>query len=154
MESIDGFYGGEGIPPILLATLHMDEAVDVFRRYTSRPFSGPSEDDAMWDAWHVAEVGCRDRCEQAILHWLVHRTLPILDDDEAYFLRRRFDASSMFLQQFFMEDQTSIFSHTGNSVNDVLWWVLVHWWEKHGVGEAWWEDLEQEEQQIEVSDQI
>ena len=77
---------------------------------------------------------------------MTSRHFPILDDDEAYFLRRRFDFVSLILQKLFLEDQTSIFSHVGVSLEEVLWWALVDWWEAHGVGEAFWEDLSHEEQ--------
>ena len=76
---------------------------------------------------------------------MLSKHFPILDDDEAYFLRRRFDHVSLFLQSLFLDDQTSVFSHAHFSLEEVIWWALVDWWEAHGVSNAFWEDLEMEE---------
>lgn len=124
----------------------MDEAVAVFRKGSSiLPYPIPSEGDLGWDEWHAAEKACRERCEIAIQEWMISKRFPILDDDEAYFLRRRFDMVSLFLQKLFLDDQTSIFSHVGFSLDDVLWWALVDWWEIHGIQQAFFEDLEMHE---------
>ena len=146
MNQTDDFSNLDGVPSLLVATLHMDQAVNVFRMGSSiRPFSGPSEEDSDWDAWHEAEKGCRERCEVAIQAWMSSKTFPVLDDDEAYFLRRRFDHVSIFLQRLFLRDQSSPFSYVYDSLDELLWWALVDWWDEWGAGEVFWEDLGMEE---------
>ena len=143
----DDFSNLDGVPPLLLATLHMDEAVEVFRMGSSlRSFPGPSAADPNWEAWHVAERECRDRCEVAIRSWVSSKIFPILDDHEAYFLRRRFDHVSMFLQRLFLQDQSSPFSHVCDALDELVWWALVDWWDAWGAWEVFLADLALEDE--------
>ena len=73
---------------------------------------------------------------------MIHRRLPDMADDAAFFVCRRFDQASDFAQNLFLRNQTTVFSHVGVSLDHVVWWLLVDWWEDHGRREAFFEDLE------------
>lgn len=90
----------------------------------------------VWDRW---EKESRRECELAVDHWLEHWTLPVLGDAAAYFLCHRFDQASAFLQNLFLDDQTSVFSSGDRSLDEILRWMLVDWWNEHGCGLAYWQ---------------
>ena len=151
MEDNDIASNAFGVPPLLYMTLEMEESVKVIRSGILRPFPEPGPDatagDYM-DVWDQADKECRQACEEAIRYWLEHRTLPILDDPEAYFLCRRFDQASEFLQNLFLRDQTTVFSCGDSSLHEVLWWTLVDWWEEHGSRIAFFQDEEESEREF------
>jgi hypothetical protein len=149
MPKNDAHSEPESVPPLLLATLHLDEAFAGFRRDLVQPFGEPASSEEHWTVWHAFEQRTEERSERAIEFWLAHRTRPPVDDDVAYFLCRRFDEASSFIQSLFLEDQTTIFTHTGSTLDDVLRWVLFEWWDAHGRREAYFADLEQYERKYE-----
>jgi len=149
MSEHGGNSNPENVSPLLLATLHLDQAFAGFRRDVIQPFGEPISSKEHWTAWHNFEQQTQERCERAIEFWIVHRTRPPLDDDVAYFLCRRFDQASFFVQNLFLEDQTTIFTYAGNSLDDVLRWTLIDWWEAHGRREAFYADLKQYENEHE-----
>lgn len=124
----------DGVPAILTATLEMDECVKVVRRHVTQPFSDPPKKFAENDytsVWLEAKKACRQECEEGVEQWLRNRTFPIVDDAAAFFLVRRFDQASLFLQSLFDDDQESPFMAL-RSLNEMLRWTLTTWWEEHG----------------------
>lgn len=124
----------DGVPPILTATVHMDECVKVVRNHLAQPFPDPPPESAennFTRIWLAAEKACRQECEDGIELWLLNRTFPILDDDASFFLVRRLDQASIFLQSLFDEDHESPFMAL-RPVDEMLRWSLTTWWENHG----------------------
>jgi hypothetical protein len=136
------------VPALLKATLDMDEAFQGFRHDLVEPFAKPETSSEHWKVWHAHESSCRSECEAAIRHWIAHRSRPELGDTAAYFLCRRFDEVSHFIQNLFLEDQTTAFAHPGLSVDEFLEWMLVVWWDEHGIREAYFHDLARYESEV------
>ena len=89
------------------------------------------------------ESNCRAACEEAILYWVAHRRLPILrEDDEVFYLSRRFEQVSQFVPNLFLNDGSTVF-FSEISLDHLLYWLLLDWWESHGRREAFIEDLTQ-----------
>lgn len=129
-----------GVPPLLHATWLMDQTVGVFRRHIEPPFAPALTAVPVGDymnEWYRAEAESRQECEAAVAQWLEARTLPVLGDAAAYFLCHRFDQASDFLQNLFLWDQTTVFSCGDLSLDEVLRWVWVEWWQEHGSRMAW-----------------
>jgi len=119
------------------ATKALQDVAEALGRTSFLPFAGPSGEDADWQAWQDAEEESRDRCDRAIAEWLECGVLPLLGDHEAYFLGLRFRLAAEFLRKLYLPDGSSVFGHDGLSLQDVVWWMLVDWWEEHGATEAW-----------------
>jgi hypothetical protein len=149
MQESEPYSQHGSVHPILKATLHMDEAFEGFRRDLIQPFAEPATSDEHWTVWHAHELRCRPQWEDAIEYWLANCVRPPLDDGTAYFLCRRFDQVSEFLKNLFVQDLTTVFAHPGLSLNEFLRWMLLDWWESHGIREAYFEDLERYEHRYE-----
>lgn len=142
MQESDPYYESPWSHPLLKASLDMDQSFEGLRRDLIQPFAEPATSDEHWKVWHGGELRCRPQCEQAGVFWIEHRFLPPLEDEAAYFLCRRFDQASNFLQNLFDRDGMTVVSHGELSLDEFLWWVLVVWWDAHGRGEAYFEDLQ------------
>ncbi len=132
----------EGVPAILTATLEMDECVKVVRPHVTLPFPDPPKESAENDfssAWMEAQKACRQECEEGVQQWLRNRNFPIVDDSATFFLVRRFDQASIFLQSLFDDDQETPFMAL-RPLDEMVYWSLTTWWEKHGWMLALWED--------------
>lgn len=142
------------VPPLLKATLHMDDSFTGLRRDLLQPYPDPSDSHVHYTIWHEAELATRERAENAIAYWVVYRVLPDLDDDVAYFLCRRFDQASEFIRSLYIGGQDTIFMHDGLETNEALQWMLCSWWEEHGIVKAYFEDLESFEKTDEDNDNL
>ncbi|MBP6603846.1 MAG: hypothetical protein KA250_18670 [Verrucomicrobiales bacterium] len=139
------------VHPLLKATLHLDETFDGGMRHDLiQPFPVPGPEDEYMDVWREAEALTHPECEQVIRFWIGHRHLP--EDVSPYalfFLCKRFDQASHFVQNMFLGQKTTIFSYQNYSIDEVLWWLLVPWWGEHGSRDALFEDLEVWERDVE-----
>lgn len=71
------------------------------------------------------ESNCRAACEEAILYWVAHRRLPILrEDDEVFYLSRRFEQVSQFVPNLFLNDGSTVF-FSEISLDHLLYWLMV-----------------------------
>lgn len=123
-----------GVPAILTATHDMDECVKVVRQHVMQPFPDPPKELAEHDymtAWIEANKSSRMECNDGVEQWVANRAFPILDDAPAFFLLRRLDQASWFLQSLFNDDQKSPFMSLV-PLDDLLRWSLTTWWESHG----------------------
>jgi hypothetical protein len=142
MAEFDPHFGPRAIPPLLKATLQLDETFNGLRRDLLPPFEAPGSHDEHYEAWHAAEIRTAGKCEEAIRFWIVNRFLPPLEDDVQFFLCQRFEQVAQFVQNFFLPDQTTAITHTGLDVDGFLYWMLVDWWAAHGIREAYYEDVD------------
>lgn len=126
---------------MLKATLHLDETFDCgLRGELVQPFPTPGPEDEYEDIWNEAEQATRRECERVIEYWILHRHLPSeVDPDALFFLCRRFDQVSHFVQKMFLDQENTIFHHTGISLEDALRWLLVPWWADWG---SMWASIE------------
>ncbi|MEI6178383.1 MAG: hypothetical protein WCS43_15935 [Verrucomicrobiota bacterium] len=141
MQEIDEDHDTEPVLELLTASQDMARACWMLRGTIVLPFSSPTSSDAYWNAWHERESHCRKDCNEAIVYWIQHRRLPLLGaDDVAFYLCRRFDQVSNFVQNLFSEDGKTVF-YSEISLEHLLLWLLIDWWDAHGKREAFFEDL-------------
>ena len=131
------------VHPLLKATLHLDETFDGgMRRDLIQPFPEPGPEDEYMDVWREAEERTHHECEQVIEFWIGHRHLPEdVSPAALFFLCRRFEQASHFVQNMFLDQSWTVFSYADYSIEEVLRWLLVPWWKEHGSREAVFEDL-------------
>ena len=102
-----------------------------------------------WGYWHKSEKDSKSLCEEVIDCWIRTKELPPIDrDDAAFFLIRRFDQASDFIQNLFLGSFSSIFAHPGYTTDEVLRWCLCEWWDEHGSRIAYCEDEARDEERF------
>jgi hypothetical protein len=100
------------------------------------PFSEYSpEINAYEKDWENLELQFRPELDKEARRWVATRKWPQLAPQAEYFFRLRFIAACTFIHQF-SRTPNSPFRFPTLAMEEILEWMLIHWWAEIGHSEA------------------